>query len=145
MAHDFNNLLTVINAYSDLALRSLSGEHPMRKPLNEVRKAGEQATALTRQLLTFSRAHVAEPQPFEINAVIRESENMFSQLLGGKIRLETNLSPAAGEILADKAQLQQVLMNLLTNSMHAMPQGGTIVIETSAAPHPWTNRATGCC
>jgi len=136
VAHDFNNLLTVINGYSDLALRGLAPDHALRKSLSEVRRAGEQATALTRQLLTFSRAHVSEAKPFEINAVIRESESMFSQLLGGRIELETRLSPAAGQILADKAQLQQVLMNLMTNSMHAMPAGGTIVIETSVTPHP---------
>jgi CheY-like chemotaxis protein len=109
---------------------------PGRRALQEIRKAGEQAAALTRQLLTFSRRQLIEPGPVALNQVILESESMFEQLLGGRIRLVTLLAPGPGHVLADKAQLQQVLINLMSNAMHAMPQGGTIRIETSIAPHP---------
>ncbi|HYA17482.1 MAG TPA: PAS domain S-box protein [Bryobacteraceae bacterium] len=136
VAHDFNNLLTVINGYSEMSLSHMHSSDPGRKVLVEIRKAGEQAAALTRQLLTFSRRQLIEPGPVALNQVILESERMFEQLLGGRIRLVTLLAPGLGHVLADKAQLQQVLMNLMTNAMHAMPQGGTIRIETSIAAHP---------
>jgi two-component system cell cycle sensor histidine kinase/response regulator CckA len=136
VAHDFNNLLTVINGYSELALRQVEAGTPLGKSLQEIRKAGEQAAALTRQLLTFSRQQLIVPGPIPLNQVIRESERMFEQLLVGRVRLTMSLGPEVGHILGDKAQLQQVLMNLMTNALHAMPDGGVIRIETLLSPHP---------
>jgi PAS domain S-box-containing protein len=136
VAHDFNNLLTVINGYSDLALRRLRDDHPLHQPISQIRDAGEQAATLTRQLLAFSRRQVLDPRPLALNEVIAESGGMFDQLLRGRVRVITSLAPALGQFLGDKAQLQQVLINLITNSMHATPDGGTIRIETSTVTGP---------
>jgi two-component system cell cycle sensor histidine kinase/response regulator CckA len=136
VAHDFNNVLTVINGYSEMALPDLRESDPARRYLVEIRKAGEQAATITRQLLTFSRRQVIEPGPVVLNQVILESESMLTRLLGGRIRLETSLAPETTYVLADKGQLQQVLLNLMTNAIEAMPEGGIIHIQTSRAPHP---------
>ncbi len=131
VAHDFNNLLTVINGYSGLALAHLQAGDPLRDPLEEIRKAGARAAELTRQLLTFSRKHVVETRPVNLNELILESRGMLGRLVGDDIEIVTDLAAEPGCVMADADQLHQVLMNLVVNARDAMPEGGRIVLRSS--------------
>lgn len=129
VAHDFNNLLTVINGYTEILMQT-ELDSARRRDLDEVRKAGLRAVALTRQLLTFSRRQEVRPQIVDLNAVVVDMEKMLRRLLGEDVRLETRLDEALGLVKADSGQLEQVIMNLAVNARDAMPQGGTLTIET---------------
>jgi len=134
IAHDFNNLLTVINGYCDLLL--MGGETDaatLRRSLAPIRQAGERAAALTQQLLAFSRKQVAQLQPITINAVVSEVVELSRRLIGENIDLTVETDPAAGQVMADPAQLNQMLMNLVINARDAMPGGGPLTIRTHAA------------
>src|SRR5262249_40441232 len=133
VAHDFNNLLTVINGYSDVMLARLNKKDPLRLSLAEIRKAGERGAELTTQLLAFSRKQVTEPKPVNLNQLIHENQEMFGRLIGEDVELVTNLEPAPGEVLADRGQIHQVLMNLIVNARDAMPEGGRLTLETKTA------------
>ncbi|MEP6903329.1 MAG: PAS domain S-box protein [Actinomycetota bacterium] len=130
IAHDFNNMLTAINGYSDLTLKLLSADDPIRRNIEQIKKAGERSAELTRQLLAFSRQQILQPKVLDINKVISDTIIMLQRLIGEDIQLVAALSPDIGKIEADPGQLSQVLMNLVVNSRDAMPQGGSIVIET---------------
>jgi PAS domain S-box-containing protein len=130
VAHDFNNLLTVINGYSDFLLEELSSPDPLREYVEEIKKAGERAAALTRQLLTFSRKQVIQPRVVNLNRKVRLSAPMLERLIGEDIALETHLDGFLGPVMADPDQIQQVIMNLVVNARDAMPDGGKIVIAT---------------
>ena len=131
VAHDFNNLLTAITGYSDLAIRRLKAEDPLRHHIEEIKKAGERAAALTRQLLAFSRKQVLQPKVFNINAVVSEMEKMLRRLIGEDMEFRTALASDLGSIKADPGQIEQVLLNLCVNARDAMPGGGKLTIETS--------------
>ncbi|HKV34953.1 MAG TPA: ATP-binding protein [Pyrinomonadaceae bacterium] len=131
ISHDFNNLLTVILGYSDITLRQFSQEHPLRRNLEEIVRASERAAALTRQLLAFSRKQVMQPKVFGVNSVVIELEKMLRRMIGEDIELRVSLHPDLGNIKADPAQLEQVIMNLVVNARDAMPKGGKLTIETS--------------
>jgi signal transduction histidine kinase len=131
VAHDFNNLLTVINGYSDLALRRMGKDDPLRKPIHEIGKAGARAAGLTRQLLAFSRRQMLQAKVLDLNSVVREMDTMLQRLIGEDVDLLTLLKPSLGQIKADPGQLEQVLLNLVVNARDAMPKGGKITIETS--------------
>ncbi len=132
VAHDFNNLLTVINGYSQLLLAQMSEQDAMRTELEEIKKAGVRAAALTGQLLAFSRRQVTAPQVLDLNAVVNNMEVMLRRLLGEDIiELVTVQAPDLGMIKADPGQLDQVMMNLAVNARDAMPNGGRLAIETS--------------
>jgi two-component system cell cycle sensor histidine kinase/response regulator CckA len=130
IAHDFNNLLTVITGYSDLATRKLQREDPLRRNIEEIKKAGERAASLTRQLLAFSRKQVLQPKVLDLNAVISELEKMLRRLIGEDVELRTALESGLGSIKADPGQIEQVIMNLAVNARDAMPAGGKLLIET---------------
>jgi two-component system cell cycle sensor histidine kinase/response regulator CckA len=130
IAHDFNNLLTAITGYSDLTLRRLQAEDPLRSNIEEVKKAGERAASLTRQLLAFSRKQVLQPKVFDLNSVISELEKMLQRLIGEDIELRTVLGVEPGSVKADPGQIEQVIMNLVVNARDAMPYGGKLTIET---------------
>ncbi len=130
VAHDFNNMLTAINGYSDLTLRSLGMNDPLRGNLEEIKKAGERSAQLTRQLLAFSRQQILQERVLEMNQVIVETGAMLQRVIGEDFQLTSVLDPDAGKIKADPGQLSQVLMNLVVNSSDAMPKGGHITIET---------------
>ena len=133
VAHDFNNLLTVINGYSDMILRDLDESDPLRAEIGQIRMAGARAADLTRQLLVVSRKQLIQPTPLDLNKVVAESEEMLRRLLGEDIELKTILSPSLGQVMADLGQIHQVLMNLVANARDAMPDGGSLVLETAEA------------
>jgi two-component system cell cycle sensor histidine kinase/response regulator CckA len=130
VAHDFNNLLTVINGYAAMLLSKLPLADPLTQMVAEISAAGQRAAALTEQLLTFSRRQLVQPKVLNLNHVIVDIDKMLRRLIGEDIELNINLSPNLENILADGGQLQQVIMNLAVNARDAMPQGGSLIIET---------------
>jgi CheY-like chemotaxis protein len=130
VAHDFNNLLTVINGYGDLALEKAEGNSPLWNYLQEIRKAGQRAAALTQQLLAFSRKQLLQPVVLDLNAVMRDTELMLRRIIGEDVHLVTHLEASLGAIRADPGQIHQALMNLVINARDAMPGGGTLTVET---------------
>jgi len=130
VAHDFNNLLVVILNYTDFALQALREDDPMHRDLTEVRRAGERAAGLTRQLLAFSRKQVLQPVPLRLNQITEGLERMLRRIVGEDIELALALDPDAGVVMADPGQIEQVLMNLVVNARDAMPDGGRLTITT---------------
>lgn len=133
VAHDFNNLLTVINGHTDLLLRRNRENEHLRRDLLEIRKAGESAAALTRQLLAFSRRQRLQPKLIDPNQLLADLEKMLRRLIGEHVELELCLTPDALRVFADPGQFEQVVMNLVVNARDAMPGGGRITLETRAA------------
>ncbi len=131
VAHDFNNLLTVITGYSDMLLDTLPHGDPRRQHVEEIRKAGDRASALTRQLLAFSRRQVLAPQQIDLNAIVSNLDRMLRRLIGEDVEVRNVLVPGLWSVKADPGQIEQVLVNLAVNARDAMPQGGTLTIETS--------------
>lgn len=130
VAHDFNNLVMIIKGYSDLLLDNAT---PQAKPyIEEIKNAGDRASALTRQLLAFSRKQVLEPQVLDPNQTVRNMVKMLRVLIGEDIELVTQLSDQIGRVQADPGQLEQVIMNLAVNARDAMPNGGRLMIETQS-------------
>ncbi len=130
VAHDFNNLLTVINGYSSLLISRLPDGDASLKQLKEIRKAGERAAELTKQLLTFSRKNVSEPRLINLNSTIAECETMLRRLAPDNIEFSTFLEAPQDEVVIDPSQVQQVLMNLVVNACDAMPSGGKLTVHT---------------
>jgi two-component system, cell cycle sensor histidine kinase and response regulator CckA len=130
IAHDFNNLLTVILGYSKLALGRLSPSDILHEQMEEIRKAGQRASALTNQLLAFSRRQILRPQLLDLNSVVAEMDKMLRRLIGEPIDLLTVPDPGLGQVRADPGQIEQVIMNLAVNARDAMPLGGKLTIET---------------
>ena len=133
VAHDFNNLLTAIIGYSDFLLSMLDHDDSKRTYVEEIRKAGNRATNLTRQLLTFSRKQVSEQKVMDLNSIVIDIERMLHRLIGEDIDLITSLDPALGHVKVDPGQMEQVIMNLSVNARDAMPDGGKLTIRTSNA------------
>jgi PAS domain S-box-containing protein len=132
MAHDFNNILMVIIGYSEFLLDRYRDElDPLHKELEQIRRAGERAAALTRQLLAFSRKQVLQPQVLDLNLVVADMVKMLQRLIGEDIDLNIALEPALGHVEADPNQIEQVILNLVVNARAAMPQGGKLTIETA--------------
>jgi PAS domain S-box-containing protein len=131
VAHDFNNLLTVIKGYTDLAMEDLSPDDPRRQDLEQVKKAGQQATSLTSQLLAFGRKQILQPETLNLNEMVAEMSTMLRRLIGEDIDLVAIARPDLELIHADPGQVQQIIMNLAVNARDAMPQGGKLTIETA--------------
>jgi two-component system cell cycle sensor histidine kinase/response regulator CckA len=130
VAHDFNNLLTVISGYGELLLADLKEAEQGRQQVQAILKAADQASAVTRQLLAFSRKQVLQPQILDLNVLIHNLVEMFSRLVDENIMISTRLGPDLGAIKADPGHMEQVIMNLVLNALDAMPQGGTLSIVT---------------
>ncbi len=131
VAHDFNNMLTAIGGYTAFALDHAEEGSALRADLDEVRKATDRATLLTRQLLAFSRKQVLAPVRLDLNDVIGEMHTMLRPLLGADVVLATELDSSLGPIEADPSQLNQVVMNLVVNARDSMPAGGALTIATA--------------
>jgi PAS domain S-box-containing protein len=130
VAHDFNNLLTAISTNADLALSAAASGQDVREELGQIKRAADRATALTRQLLAFSRKQMLQLRLLDINAVVREAGNFLSRLIGEHIELVTHLDANTWPVVADAGQLTQVVMNLAVNARDAMPNGGVLTITT---------------
>jgi two-component system, cell cycle sensor histidine kinase and response regulator CckA len=132
VAHDFGNLLNVILGYGQLAQRKLPPDHPCRRYLDEILRAADRGAGLTKQLLGASRDREPSRQVFDLGAQVKDDERMLRRLIGEDVRLEVVEPEGSTHVEADRAQLGQVLMNLAANARDAMPQGGTLTIETRA-------------
>jgi signal transduction histidine kinase len=131
VAHDFNNILGVILSYAELASEDLRPEDPLRADLNEIEQAAHRATALTRQLLAFSRRQVLEPEDVDLGQVVDALGKMLQRLIGEDVLLQTNAAPDLFVTWVDRGQIEQVLMNLAVNARDAMPGGGELRIRTA--------------
>lgn len=131
VAHDFNNLLTVIVTYSELLKTSLEEGTSQRYDVDEIESAARRATALTRQLLAFSRRQVLTPEDLDMSEVVRGMLGMLSRLLGEDVELVTKEAANLSCTNADRGQIEQVIANLAINARDAMPDGGVLIIETS--------------
>jgi len=131
VAHDFNNLLTVMNGFSELVLMQMPATNPQREYMEQVLQAGERARSLVSQLLAFSRQQPVAPVVLDVNQVVTEMEKLLARVLGEDVRLQTKLAPELGRVEADPGQVEQILLNLAVNARDAMPDGGTLTIETA--------------
>jgi PAS domain S-box-containing protein len=131
VAHDFNNLLTIIIGYSDLLLKKLTASGGIRPCLEEIKKAGEGATSLTRQLLAFSRKQVLQLQILDLDSLLTNVGEMLRRVIGEDIELVTRLPSGLGHVKVDAGQIEQVIMNLAVNARDAMPQGGQLTLEAA--------------
>ncbi len=131
IAHDFNNLLTVIKGYAELSCLGLNPDHPLRENLEEIRKASERASNLTRQLLAFGRRQILDFKVINLNALLKDLNKMLHRILGEDIELAYHLAQPVGKVRTDPGQIEQVILNLAVNARDAMPSGGKLTIETS--------------
>jgi nitrogen-specific signal transduction histidine kinase/CheY-like chemotaxis protein len=133
IAHDFNNLLGVIIGYSQMLARKMERDNPLHEYIEEIEKAGQRATSLTRQLLAFSRQQILTPKVLNLNELVSDMVKMLPRLIGEDIAISTKLEPAIGSVKADQGQIEQVVMNLAVNARDAMPSGGRLTIGTADA------------
>jgi PAS domain S-box-containing protein len=134
VAHDFNNLLSVILTCVGFATRELPADHPVRDDVEEIGRAADRAAALTRQLLMFSRREVVKPEVLDVGGLLRDLERLLNRTLSERIALRITVGPGLLPVLADRAQLEQVLVNLAVNARDAMPDGGTLSIAVAGVP-----------
>ena len=130
IAHDFNNLLTIIKGYAELALQRSGIQPDLRADVMQIENASERATTLIRQLLAFSRRQVLQPKVIDINAIVLGLDKLLARLMGEHIEMATNCGANVGNVKADPAQVEQVIMNLVVNARDAMPKGGRLTVET---------------
>ena len=135
ISHDFNNLLTVINGCSELLLNQHELTKQDTKLIQEIFKAGEKASTLTRQLLNFSRDLPVENKLVNVNEIVHEVENLIRRLIGNDVKLDIRLAEKIGLIHSDPTQIEQILINLVINAKDAMPKGGEIEITTENITH----------
>jgi signal transduction histidine kinase/CheY-like chemotaxis protein len=148
VAHDFNNLLTVIGGRAEMARRKLEPMSQIRKDIDLIHKTAERATALTRQLLAFSRKQVLQPKILDLTTVVGGMAPMLQRVIGEDIALSIDARPGLGYIRADQAQIEQVILNLVVNARDAMPEGGEVRLrldsvepdDAFARRHPWMRR-----
>ncbi len=133
IAHDFNNILTAIIGYGSIMQMKIAGNDPLIKLVDSILASAQRAANLTQNLLAFSRKQVMQIQPVDMNKIVKSVYNLLSRIIGEDVELKTTLAPGEVIILADRGQIEQILMNLATNARDAMPSGGTLSIETSRA------------
>jgi len=131
IAHDFNNLLTVISGNCELSFLQLKGGDPLKENIQEIKRAADRATSLTRQLLAFSRRQILEPKVLDLNTIIKDLDKMLRRVIGENIKLVTLLSDGLGTVRTDPGWMEQVIINLALNARDAMPSGGKLIIETT--------------
>ena len=130
VAHDFNNILTAITGYGNLLVRKTNAGDTLRHYAEQILTSAERAARLTGSLLAFSRKQVFEMKPVDLNDIVKGVDKLLRRLIGEDIELRTIVTGANLIIMADSGQIEQVLMNLVTNARDAMPSGGTLTIET---------------
>ncbi|HEX6070625.1 MAG TPA: ATP-binding protein [Longimicrobiaceae bacterium] len=130
IAHDFNNVLTAIRGHAEFLLMDLPADTEARQDAEGIGQAVDRAAGLTRQLLAFSRKQLLQPRVIELNEVVTEMERMLRRLIGEDIELLNHPGPDLGRVRADPGQIEQVILNLAVNARDAMPDGGTLLIET---------------
>lgn len=130
IAHDFNNILTAIIGYGSLITMRLKDDDPLRHNVEQILAAAERAATLTQGLLVFSRKQAINTRPVDLNAIVRSVEKLLTRLISEDIELQTRLAGTELIILADTGQVDQVLINLVTNARDSMPDGGGLTIET---------------
>jgi PAS domain S-box-containing protein len=133
IAHDFNNILGAILGFGEMALRGARKGSRLRRDLDGIRTAGERGRALVERILAFSRGGVGEPVPVHVEQVVLEAVEQLQARLSRGIRIETRLSAGGAAVLGDATQVHQLVMNLGTNAMQAMPDGGVLFISLDAA------------
>ena len=133
IAHDYNNLLTAITSYADVVLQEIGPDSSVAGDVREISDAASRAASLTRQLLAFSRQQVMRREPLDVAGVVAGFRSMLARVLGEDVELETRLDDAPAVVRADRAQLEQVLLNLVINARDAMPRGGTLTIGVQRA------------
>jgi PAS domain S-box-containing protein len=131
VAHDFNNMLSVILSFTSMALDRLDDDSPIRADIEQVRRAGDRATNLTRQLLAFSRKQILQPQIIDLARMVQGMEKMLRRLLGEDVELSLESSGSPGRVQVDAGQVEQIVMNLAVNARDAMPGGGKLTIATA--------------
>lgn len=131
IAHDFNNLLGVIIGYSHMLGRKIDRDNPLHEYNEEIEKAGQRATSLTRQLLAFSRQQMLSPKILNLNELVSDMVKMLPRLIGEDVAVNTELDLTIGRVKADQGQIEQVVMNLAVNARDAMPSGGRLTIKTA--------------
>ncbi|MGN6391513.1 MAG: ATP-binding protein [Gemmatimonadales bacterium] len=134
VAHDFNNILTAIAGYCGLLHAALAPSDPRRADVDGIQEAVDRAAALTQQLLAFGRKQVVQPEVLDLREVMDDTGRMLRRLIGEHIDLSISTGPLLSPVLADRAQLAQVLVNLAVNARDAMPHGGRLTIEAADAP-----------
>jgi PAS domain S-box-containing protein len=132
VAHDFNNLLTAILGYADLLVRDMPENDPRQREAEEIRRAAQRASALTRQLLAFSRKQILAPRVLDPRQLVNDMRPMLRRLVREDIALEVELAADTPRVCADAAHLEQVVVNLVVNARDAMPQGGRLTLTTRA-------------
>lgn len=137
VAHDFNNLLTAIIGYAELIATRTSSNSLAKQNAELIRKAGEQAAALTRQLLAFSRKQILQPKVIDLNTLVLEMEKLLRRVIGERFDLQAHPDAANGRVKADPSQLEQVVLNLGVNARDAMPRGGELIIRTENVRLDW--------
>jgi two-component system cell cycle sensor histidine kinase/response regulator CckA len=133
VAHDFNNLLMVIKGHTELLLNALPPSDHISRKIEQIDRSADRATALTRQLLAFSRMQVLQPRVMSLNGVVEDMGKLIPRLIGEDIELVIRPAPDLGMIRADASQMEQIIMNLAVNARDAMPNGGRLLIETANA------------
>jgi len=134
IAHDFNNLLTVVLGTTDLGLARLDPEDELWSDMEEIRRAAERASALTNQLLAFSRKQILNPRLLDVNGLVEQLLRLLRRLIGESIEVRFHPGDDVGSVRADPGRLEQVLVNLAINARDAMPEGGILTIETANVP-----------
>jgi len=133
IAHDFNNILTTIIGNAELALMDVIKDESLRKEIEEIKKAGEKAASLTRQLLAFSRKQIVQPEILDINESLIDIEKMLGRLIGEDVELLTIQASELWQVEIDPGQIEQMIMNLAVNARDAMPKGGKLTVGTANA------------
>jgi signal transduction histidine kinase len=136
VAHDINNAMTTVLGFAEFASLRLSPDHPAAGDLSEIRRGAERATEIARQLLTFSRRQVSEPRPWRLATVVGELEPTLARVAGAAVTLTIRCAPEPTPVRVDRGQLEQVLINLTANAADAMPEGGSLVVETDTVEVP---------
>ena len=140
IAHDFNNLLGVIIGYSQVVKRALGKQNPLTEHVIEIEKAGDRAAALTRQLLAFSRQQILSPTVLNLNDLVEDMQKMLPRLIGEDITVSIVMDPELSSVLADRNQIEQVIMNLAVNARCASRQKTSnwtrLILDCIPAPSP---------